>query len=224
VGKRAKVRWCVFLLLWIAFTSCHVLYVPNSFNSPLLRNRGDGQVNLAAGAAGYEVQVAYAITDKIGVMANGQSLESTKKDTITEHRTLCELGFGYTEKYSDNGIFEIYGGGGIGNVPADFKDSYYDGTQTTQIKRFFVQPGIGFFNDWLDLSVVSRFSAANIGNETNLFFEPGVSFKMGYKRIRFCSSVGLSFPFKPSRDRNWDYNPVIFSVGIHLNFGKRLDD
>jgi len=210
---------------FIILSSCHVLYVPNSFNSPLLRNKGDGQINAAVGVSGYEVQTAYAITDNVGVMANGQLLKSTNGDDIKEQRTLFELGIGYTEKYSDNGIFEFYGGGGLGRVPADFKNSdLYDGTQTTQMSRLFLQPGLGYVNDWLDMSVVTRLAATTIGNETNWFFEPGFMTKIGYKRVRVYACLGLSVPFKKAEYRNWNNNPVLFSVGIHINFGKRIED
>lgn len=210
------------LLLGFILTSCHLLYVPNNFNSPLLRNKGDAQANLAFGVSGYEAQTAYAISDNIGIMANGQLLYSTNYDSIKEKRTLAELGVGYTERYSDNGMFEIFAGGGFGNVPADFKYSTYDGTQTTQLTRFFVQPSLGFFNDWLDMSIISRLSAVSIGGETNWFYEPGFMAKIGYKRYRFYSCMGFSIPMNKATERSWNNNPFIFSVGIHINFGKRL--
>lgn len=212
------------IVLGISLVSCHVLYVPNSFNSPLLRNKGDGQINFAASLSGFEAQTAYAFTDNFGVMVNGQLLNTTKKDTIEEQRSLVEAGLGYTERFSDNGIFEIFGGAGVGEVPADYRNSTYDGKSTSQITRFFVQPGLGFYNDWLDMSILSRLSAVSIGNETNWFYEPGFMAKMGYKRLRFYSSIGFSIPFKASEDRKWNHNPVIFSIGLHFNFGKRLAD
>jgi hypothetical protein len=212
------------LIVIIGFTlaSCHVLYVPNSFNSPLLRNKGDGQVNVAFGTSGYEVQTAYAITNHIGVMANWHLLYSKSYDTIKEQRSLAELGFGYTERHSDNGMFEIFAGAGLGSVPADFKYSSYNGTQTTQLTRIFIQPSLGFYNDWLDMSIISRLAAVTIGRETNWFYEPGFMAKIGYKRFRFYSCMGFSIPLNKATERSWNNNPVIFSVGIHFNFGKRL--
>lgn len=103
------VKSIISLMVGVVFTSCHMLYVPNSFNSPLLRNKGDGQINVATGISGFEVQTAYAITDNVGIMANGQVLKTTEHDTLKQQRTLFELGLGYTEKFSDNGIFEIFG-------------------------------------------------------------------------------------------------------------------
>lgn len=211
-------------IMIINLASCHVLYVPNSFNSPLLRNKNDAQVNLAAGISGFEAQTAYALSDNVGVIANGQLLRTTQKDTIKEQRTLIELGLGYTEKVTDSGIFEIYGGGGLGNVPADFKNISYDGKATTRLTRFFIQPGLGFYNDWLDISILSRLSAVNIGDETNWFYEPGFMAKMGYKRIRIYACLGFSIPFKNHDSRNWNNSPMILSAGLHFNIGKRVDD
>lgn len=211
-------------ILLFSISSCKMLYVPNSFNSPLLRNKGDGQINVAGGISGIEAQTAYAITNKFGIMANGQVLNSTQDDTLKERRTLFELGAGFTEKFSDNGIFEIFGGAGVGTVPADYRKIDYDGYSTTQITRYFIQPGIGFFNDWLDMSILSRLSAVSIGGETNWFYEPGFMAKMGYKRLRFYSCVGISVPFKRYDDQKWNHNPVMFSIGLHFNFGKRTQD
>jgi len=212
------------IVVGIILASCHVLYVPNNFNSPLLRNKGDGQVNLAYGVSGFDIQTAYAITNRIGVMANGQLLLSTSYDTIKEQRTLAELGLGFTERYSDKGMFEIFGGIGTGIVPADFKNSTYEGKETTQLTRIFVQPSLGFYNDWLDMSIISRLSAVTIAHETNWFYEPGFMAKVGYKHFRFYTCMGLSIPFNKATHRNWNNNPLIFSAGIHINFGKRLDE
>ncbi|HOZ15264.1 MAG TPA: hypothetical protein PK784_10780 [Tenuifilaceae bacterium] len=212
------------IIMGVGTTSCHMLYVPNSFNSPLLRNKGDGQINVTTGISGFEVQTAYAITDNVGIMANGQVLKTTEHDTLKQQRTLFELGLGYTEKFSDNGIFEIFGGAGVGEVPADYRKIDYDGVSTTQITRYFIQPGLGFYNDWLDISILSRLSAVSIGGETNWFYEPGFMAKMGYKRLRFYSCIGLSIPFEKYDDQKWNHNPIMFSIGIHFNFGKRLEE
>lgn len=221
---KAYTRKWVFLITGICLASCHVLYVPNSFNSPLLRNKGDGQINLAAGASGFEAQTAYAVTDNLGLMLNGQLLNSTKDDSVKEQRSLVEMGIGFSERFSDNGIFEIYGGAGVGEVPADYRNSTYDGKSTAPITRYFIQPGLGFYNDWLDISILSRLSAVRIGGETNWFYEPGFMAKMGYKRLRFYTCMGFSIPFQNYEERKWNHSPVMFSIGLHFNFGKRIEE
>ncbi|MCB8963639.1 MAG: hypothetical protein H6536_01185 [Bacteroidales bacterium] len=219
-----KTTYVALILMGLAHASCHVLYYPNSINSPLLRNKGDAQINASVGASGYEAQIAYAITNNIGIMANGQVLKNTNHDSINEQRTLTEIGIGYTEVIGDNGIFEFYGGAGFGRVPFDTKTSNYNGTQTTPITRYFLQPGIGFFNDLMDISIVTRLSAVDIADETNWFFEPGVMTKIGYKRIRLYACAGVSIPFKRYDERLWNHNPIMFSVGLHVNIGKRIDE
>jgi len=204
----------------IATASCNVLYFPNSYNSPMFRGKGDAQVNVLAGTPGFDVQTAYAITDGFGIMANGQFHQSTENDSIKEQRTLQELGMGYTKHFSSNGVFEFFGGGGLGEVPANFRDSEWNGKDKAQLKRIFIQPGVGYCNDWLDISFVNRLSGVNIGGETNWFYEPGFMSKMGYKQVRFYTCIGISLPFTYIDKRDWNYNPFTFSAGLHVNFGR----
>lgn len=203
----------------VILTSCNVAYVPNSINSPMLRNKGDVQVNAIVGSSGIEGQGAIAFTDQFGLIANAQYL-ITKEADYTERYSLGEIGLGYTERFSDRGIFEIFTGGGIGMVPADFRDNTYDGTQTAHLNKVFIQPAIGMVNDWLDLSVASRYSAININGETNWFFEPAVISKIGFKRVKFIGTMGICIPFSKYDNRTWDQAPFFISIGIHLKIGK----
>lgn len=217
-------NWLFIVLTASILASCKILYVPNTFNSPLLRNKGDMQLNALIGIPGIEAQTALAVTDRIGLMANGQLLKQTNKDSQIVKRTLIEGGIGYTERFSDKGIFEIFAGGGVGSVPAKFRDQTWDGVQTATLKRYFVQPALGFCNDWLDFSIVSRLSLVDIGPQRNWFYEPGIVSKLGYKRLRVLASLSFSIPFRKAEDRVWDNMPVTFSVGMHFNFGKRRLD
>lgn len=182
------------------------------------------QLNAVIGIPGIEAQTAVAVTDRLGLMANGQLLKQTNKESQIAKRTLIEGGIGYTERFSDKGIFEIFAGGGVGSVPAKFRDRPWDGVQTASLRRYFIQPALGFCNDWLDLSIVSRLSLVDIGPQRNWFYEPGIVSKLGYKRLRVLASLSFSIPFRKAEDRVWDNMPVTFSVGMHFNFGKRRLD
>ncbi|HDP76524.1 MAG TPA: hypothetical protein ENN49_11835 [Bacteroidales bacterium] len=213
------------LAFFLVLPACKIAYVPNTFNSPLLRNRGDAQLNVWGGSAGFEVQTAIAATDNIGLMVNGQYQQDkkTEGDTeITEKRTLVEGAVGYTERFSDMGIFEIYAGGGVGQVPAHFRNITWNGTPDITYSRWFIQPALGFCNDWLDFSVVNRLSLVDIGPQRNWFYEPGIVGKIGYKSIRLVGCFGFSFPLRGYDQRYWDNQLVTISLGLHVNFGKRI--
>lgn len=215
-----RVLACVLVL-----QACKIAYVPNTFNSPLLRNRGDAQFNVWSGTSGLEAQAAVAVTDNLGLMVNGQLLrsKSTENDVeVIKKWTLVEGAVGYTERFSDMGIFEIYAGGGVGKVPAHFRDISWDGPPEITFNRFFIQPALGLVNNFIDFSVVNRISLVDIGPQKNWFFEPGVVAKIGYKRLRLVGSFGFSYPLRDYDIRYWDNQLLIISVGIHLKFGKRI--
>jgi hypothetical protein len=113
-------------------------------------------------------------------------------------------------------------GGGIGNVPADFRDvTYtYDGTQSSSITKFFIQPAIGLGSELVDFSGVIRLTSININNESSMFIEPGLVMKLGYKSVRFVWNIGLSASTKDMGTFSWDHNPLIIGLGIQLNFGR----
>lgn len=215
-----RVLACVIVL-----QACKIAYIPNTFNSPLLRNRGDAQFNVWSGSSGLEAQAAVAVTDNLGLMVNGQFLQKKRTEDdveVIEKRTLVEGAVGYTERFSDMGIFEIYAGGGVGQVPALFRDVTWDGPANVTFNRWFIQPALGFYNDWLDFSVVNRLSLVDIGPQKNWFYEPGFVGKIGYKRVRLTGSFGFSIPLRDYDKRYWDNQVLTFSIGLHVKFGKRI--
>lgn len=223
-SKNIPKLYCL-LAIFLVFQGCKITYIPNTFNSPLLRNRGDAQFNAWAGSSGLEAQTAVAVTDNLGLMVNGQFQQNKRTEDdveVTEKRTLVEGAVGYTERFSDMGIFEIYAGGGVGKVPAKFRNITWDGPPDITFNRWFIQPALGFCNDWLDFSVVNRLSLVDIGPQKNWFYEPGVVGKIGYKRIRLVGCFGFSFPLRGHDQRYWDNQFVTISVGLHVNFGKRI--
>ncbi|QKG81096.1 hypothetical protein [Tenuifilum thalassicum] len=213
-----------FIAFSLTISSCKISYIPNSFNSPLLRNKGDGQLNTQIGISGVEVQSAYAVTDNLGLILNGQIIKRNDKESelgiVTKKQTLFEGGIGYTEKFSDSGIFEFFAGGGAGVVPANFRTIEWTGPAEISYQRYFIQPAIGFFNEFIDFSVVSRLALVNMGPQKNWFYEPGAVLKIGYRRVRFVGNMGFSIPFRKYDERYWDNFPFTLSVGIHFNFGK----
>lgn len=219
-----KFAFSILVVLLLGLSSCNPVYFPNSINSPMLKTKGEGQVNALVGFGGFELQSAYALTDNFGLMLNGSYLPSTSKDSIKEVRTLAEAGLGYSYRFSEFGTFEVFGGGGFGSVPADFRNSDYDGTQKAELSRFFIQPAMGISSKLIDFSFATRVTLVNAGGETNLFFEPGVIAKIGYKKIKFIGTLGASIPAKDYNQRNWDHNPFIISLGLHYNFGRKFNE
>jgi len=115
-------------------------------------------------------QAAYAVTDHIGVMLNGQykfpswsSTEDNIEYNYKSKKMLIEGGAGYFMPLEKLGVLEVYGGGGFGKLT--FNDSYSDttgGSSTTYDRysantiRFFIQPSIGISSNDLDLAFSTR--------------------------------------------------------------------
>lgn len=218
------------IIIVLLFTSCKILYIPTTHNSPMLSNKDEFQVSALVGT-GVNLQSAYAVTDHVGLMLNGFFLSSNKEidlgsdstKKINELWLTFEAGAGYFTKVLDVFTFEIYAGGGTGRVPGDFRNvNYtYDGTQTAPMSKLFIQPAIGFRSKIVDISGVTRFSAITMNNQMWYFFEPGVVAKLGYKNFRFIGSVGLSKPMEKLVESTWDYMPVSMGLGLQYNIGRK---
>jgi len=213
------------IIVAAGLSSCKTAYYPTSYNAPLLNKQGDAQVSGVISVGNNELQMAYALTDNIGLTFTGSFFAEDKELTIndqqveiTEHFTYFEGGLGYFGQIGNYGKFGLFGGAGSGRVPADFRNSFYDGNQTSLRNKVFIQPTIGFSSNFVDINGVLRFSGVNINKETNLFTEPGVVILMGYKNIKFYADAGLSIPYKTSGSLTWDNNFIVFGLGIQINF------
>ena len=239
-----------FIVVITALTSCKPnAYLPNTIHTPLLKEKGEirATVNFS------NVQLAYAVTDKIGIMANGQfsTLSQTTTnvtstgDLIEEDitkQTLGEIGVGYFKPIGTNGVFEVYGGGGYGNVNINSSSTFpgsvgnYQRTLTTLATKFFLQPSIGLTNEIFDLAFTPRLTGMMYDNRTldgypideldivkileddglntltglHMFFEPGVTFRVGYKWIKFQTQI---FYVAQISGEDISYIPLQFHIG-----------
>lgn len=234
---RINLKLVLLFLMGIWLSSCKTVYYPTTHNSPMLNNKGEFQASGIIGTGNFELQTAYAITDNIGVMLNGSYFNGTReieinneKTEIKEMHNLIEAGAGYFTNFGKLGKLEVFAGGGVGKVPANFRGiDYYDGTQTSDMTKLFIQPSIGLGSDFVDFSGGVRISAVNVSRAMRLFAEPELTIKLGYKHVRLVASIGLALPMNNiNNSRNdellsWDYNPVIIGLGIQLNLGRKYE-
>lgn len=224
-------RWVGLFLIPLTISSCNVLYHPTTHNSPLLRNQGELQVTGMLASNNLELHTAYGITNHLGVMLNASYLNRTREVQrgeelvkFNESWGLLEGGLGYYTRVAQIVAFEVYGGAGFGTVPGDLRgvNYVYDGSQITDIKKLFIQPAIGVGSRLIDASLVGRFSAIQINNETEIFTEPGVVIKVGYNRFRFVASTGISLPLiNKISDLSWENDMVMFGIGLQYTIGRK---
>lgn len=87
-------------------------------------------------------------------------------------------------------------------------------------ERFFVQPSIGVNYEHIELSLASRLVYLELKQEQSsqsaFFVEPVGTLKVGSKRIKAVSQLGLSLPLN-EEEVNFYYQPFLMSIGLHVS-------
>lgn len=131
-------------VLILLLSSCSPVYVPNVINTPMMEQKGDGNISVNIGLSGIDGQLSYALTDNFGIMANGNfGISGYMFCCPHQVHYLVEAGTGYFGKIKENGRFEVFGGGGIGEIEVEYDFSTFESYSKVNLTRFFVQPSFG---------------------------------------------------------------------------------
>lgn len=229
----SRFQFTIVLVLAVAglLSSCAPLYVPNTVNTPIFTEKGEFQASAFAGTSGFDVQVAYAATDHLGFMVNG-NFEDYESEPYDEYRksSFVEFGVGYFEKTESNSILEIYGGAGFGSIQGLYDDYSFWSNDDIAINastfRVFVQPALGMWWDQIEGSVAPRLVFVKIMEnsvaQSAVFLEPTATIRAGFQKVKVVMQAGLSFPLNEDRV-NFDYAPLMISVGIHAKLNRKKD-
>jgi len=208
-----------FLFLLSFLISCALAYTPNIVNVPLFSSKGEMQAVIGTGTSGVDPQLAYAITDHVGVIANASF--ANRRDSANFHKhSFAEAGAGYTLAFGKSGRFEVFGGGGMGSIDAKYHSGIFDGRSKATFNRFFIQPSIGKASDIFDCAFTSRLVFLSMHNDNDslktnsmdMFIEPTFTAKVGWKYIKMMFQIGLSLPLKEIK--NYGNQPFMFSIGL----------
>lgn len=205
-----------FLLAFVSLTtlsSCVTLYTPNMVNTPMFSNKGQVDLNLGIGK-GFNTQIAVAASDHLGLMGNALFINSNNTNSRLHKESFAELGLGYFTKLSEEGAgrFEIYSGIGSGATNDNIgSTSSFEPEASCKYFKFFLQPAIGFTNDYFTTSFALRFSSIAISNinytnkktttgtdETLSLLEPALTLKAGGKYVKPILQIAYSFPLNGS--------------------------
>ncbi|MDQ3111105.1 MAG: hypothetical protein M3R17_14525 [Bacteroidota bacterium] len=225
----------------LGFNSCKTVYEPNTLNTPLFNNHGEFRAYVDP----TNVQLAYAITDHIGVMANGYRVTAqTDNNTISGNGGLVEFGLGYFRPV--NGfILETYAGGGFGHVK--FSENRQE-NNTTVVRnysadgmRFFIQPSFGYAGRFFEAAVTPRFCLGKYSNiQTNYttqeqidgkfynineplwaFIEPAVTLRGGYKWIKLQAQFGIS---QKLNGQPLSYKSSFVNIGLTFDLNRSREE
>jgi len=229
-----KFRLLFFLvLITVLFQSCAAAYVPNVINVPMLSNKGVLQVAANFGFSGFDPQVAYGVTNNIGLMANGSFFNGYTSDSIStdySNHNYGEIGLGYYASILKVIRVELYAGKGYGEIYGErlLAEGRYltDPTQAVSSKfrlsnsTTFIQPSIGFSTKVFDCALSNRLIKVEVWDKANVsrnyFMTPVITFKLGYDRVKTISQVGICLPITTMG--TFMYQPLIFSFGIQYRF------
>lgn len=239
------------LTILIAFlhSSCtHYYYVGNVLNVHLFKEKNEYRISGSLGSGDesncIEIQTAYSVTDRIGIMAD---FMTAKGGNLTGHNygsgNYFEGAAGYYKPVGKFGVFETYGGLGFSNQHHEYTSNYYNlnnGTSDLSSLKFYIQPSFGFTSKFIEIAVSTRISALTFNiisnnilgnydlfNELNslspqihYFFEPAISIRAGWQftKVQFQSEYSRNLTYEDMHIGEYYH----FSLGMYFSFGKRF--
>lgn len=237
------------LFVAIFLNSCtHYYYVANIQDVPLFKEKNEFRISGSAGSGdestSIEVQTAYAVTDKIGIMADYMS---AKGGDPTSHNygsgNYYEGAVGYYRPVGRFGVFETYGGLGFSNQHHEYSNYYSNlntGTSDLSSLKFYIQPSFGFTTKFFDIAVSTRFSALtfniktnNVPGDNNLYnelnglstqihpyLEPAITIRAGWQYTKVQIQAEYSENLTSEDNSVGEHSHI--SIGLYLSFGNRF--
>ena len=217
-------------------------YVANTQNVPLLSEKGEVDLTVSGNTDKVEFQGAFAVTENIGIKANGGVFIPANLDNGNGGSgKFGEIGVGYFTKLreSENWIFETYAIGGFGTMENHLPSTLQDYPNTTgkisaNLVRVGIQPNIGYKSEHFTIALSSRFVHLSYGkirgdlvfdnelqstylsnHSSNFLVEPALTIKGGFEKIKLQLQYGYSFNLSDYAFRQ--EHPFV-SIGLNFNF------
>lgn len=172
----------IVLFLVLSLTSCsHYYYAPNAANVPLFKEKNTFKLRGGYSADSYDgadIQMAYSVSKKIGVMVN--SFFASESENVQDNYSslaahaesgkgsYIEAGLGYYKAFGNHKvwIFETYGGAGVGGESHIYN---YSEASNLGLSKYFIQPSFGYSakREHFEFALSSRFSRLNLKIKNN---------------------------------------------------------
>lgn len=227
----------LILLLSFLLLACNAtIYVPNSINTPLLKESSQFNVSAHHGFNDFEIQSAFALTNHIGLMYNHAFLKEKSADDYIR-QNVNEVGLGLYNAFPKGLIMEIYAGYGKASMhsyseTADLSPIFPIKTKTNNelsdkmvgdYEKYFIQPTIGVSRSGISVALSGRVSRIKYTDYEWMnqsfydaegdFFEPALTVKFGEK-VKIVGQVGLSFAMN---ENFGEYDYRIGSIGVEVS-------
>lgn len=227
----------------VTFSSCSTtMYTTNAVNAPLLKEKGELKVNITQN----DLQAAVAVTDKVGIMANGYYNNYNGSNNYKHYGGMGELAIGYLlNSEKNNLVMETYIGTGLGKIHK--QEQFTDVANNTYMANFdanavkgFIQSNLGYRSKYFDVALTPKFSFVKYtsfnsnnysqnkleedyldGNRLTtplyVFAEPAITVRGGYKFIKLQAQYGLTLNLGPHNIRN---TADFASLGLVIDLAK----
>ena len=223
----------LLLISSVVFSSCRTVYAPNAVNVPLLQEKGEFKALIANN----NLQLATAVTNHVGIMANGYLNTYTSDDkSFKNNGKGAEIGIGYFAHTDKRITYEAYGGAGLYNV--QMREANNTKTFDADAVKYFVQPSVGWVNRYFEVAFSPRLSILKyskpeimgydsyervdnffdiLDQKAYAFIEPTFTVRGGYRFVKL--QVQLGYSYKISKNNIKD-NSEIGSIGLIFDIGK----
>ena len=231
-----RYRYVIGLALVILMAGCNPkFYSPNTQNVPLISEKGETNLTLSGNPNQVEFQGAYGVTDAFAIQVNGGLFIPSDLDNGDGGSgKFFEVGGGYYRPVADNFVFETYGLIGFGNVENHFPSRSEGRDISANILRFGIQPNFGYKSKYFSAAVSTRlvnlmynsidgdliFDGENQmayleSNKSNFLFEPALTLRGGFEKLKLQLQFGYSLNLSNSDFRQ---DKSAMTVGLNFNF------
>lgn len=211
----SRMRNFYCLVISVFTIGCSPVYVPNARQATLFEKKGDFKASAYALQVA-DVQVAYAVSNHLAVLANGAT--NLTKDFPSFK--FGELGVGYFTKAKEFNI-EFFGGYGLGTSISDFNNKLVSG----DYYRIFISQAAGQKLDRFQWSFINRFSLVDFKNfqptdplmsrSPKIFVEPGFHTAYSIIKDKFNFALQAGCAVHLGSQPYFDYSPFYFSCGFN---------
>lgn len=228
------IKHFIFFILILVFGSSCTVYIPQTADIPLIEKKNDLRVDAGASTAEFiagTASVSYGLTKNIAIQVYGT--------TDFRDRYFFHGAMGYYKKFSNNYVFELYGG--IGNGKGYSHN--HDGGRYTygNYMEYFAQINYGksggknsIWDYGFGLKTGYLHSKINVVYDENWYadgnppqdyfylsddflFEPAIFTRVGDESLKLGAKItGLIMPFGTP-----DYFPFTMSLTLNLRLGKK---
>lgn len=232
-GCMRKLTISALFTILVVMEACAPVYIPSARHTHLLDKRGELNGAILTGTNGADLQGAYAVSSRVGVVAAASFGTNDEEGSLDYHEhSYGELALEYFRPFGRIGRFEFLGGGGMGSATS--VDNYTFGSTDQQVQatgkynKLFIQSNIGLETSWIETGVALRLGHVTFTefetsstiyreSESGTFFEPALFARMGGKNIKIEGQFGTTGLLQDEQDVAFDYRPLYFSIGMNLN-------